>query len=294
MSRLLQLPSWWPAAPEVPARRAAGEVLLCARDVRVVHGDRPPHHGKVAVDGVDLDVRAGELVALVGPNGAGKSSLLRALSGDHHSGSTSGAVEVDGRALGEWRPGDLAMRRAVLPQAVAVGFPFTGHEVVAMGRSPWARTELADRDDEVVTAVLDEVEALHLADQPVTTMSGGERARVALARVLAQCAQLLLLDEPTAALDLHHAEHVFEVLRRRVALGDAVVVVVHDLGTAAAHADRIVLLDAGRVVADGPVAEVVTPDLLSRTYRHPIDVLPHPRTGVPVVVPERRAAVPAG
>jgi iron complex transport system ATP-binding protein len=286
IARGARSPRWWPTAPQVPGRRPAGEVLLRARGVRVVHG------GHVAVDGVDLEVRAGELVALVGPNGAGKSSLLRALSGDHHSGA-AGRVTVDGVALADWAPGDLARRRAVLPQAVAVGFPFTGDEVVAMGRAPWARTAEAELDDVVVASALAELECTHLADQPVTTMSGGERARVALARVLAQSAQLLLLDEPTAALDLHHAEHVLAVLRRRTADGDAVVVVVHDLGAAAAHADRIVLLDAGRVVADGPVTEVLTPDLLSRTYRHPIDVLAHPRTGAPVVVPDR-APRPSG
>jgi iron complex transport system ATP-binding protein len=230
-------------------------------------------------------VRAGELVALVGPNGAGKTTLLAALAGD--VGRAAGRVEVDGAALEGWTPLDLARRRAVLPQQVQLGFPFLVEEVVAMGRSPWAGTDAEARDAAAVAAALQEADVAHLVGRRFPTLSGGERARVALARVLAQSTQLVLLDEPTAALDVHHQEVVLAALRRRVDGGAGVVVVLHDLDLAAAHADRVVVVARGRVAADGPPAAVLTGPRLSDVYAHPIEVLPHPRTGAPLVVPAR-------
>ena len=272
------------AGPEVPPAVPHGEELLSARGLSVAHGER-----EVLRD-VELQVRAGELVALVGPNGAGKSTLLGALTGDLHP--SDGQLRCFGRDLGEWSPGDLARRRAVLPQQVTVSFPFTVHEVVRMGRAPWARTHLAAEDDRAVLESIAAVDLAHLASRPFTTLSGGERARAALARVLAQQAQLLLLDEPTAALDLHHQELVFELLVRRVADGAAVVVVVHDLALAAAFADRVLVLEQGRIAADGPPRDVLTAGLLSRVYRHDLTVVAHPLDGSLLVAPSRRA--PAG
>lgn len=129
--------------------------------------------------------------------------------------------------------------------------------------------------------------AVALADRQLPTLSGGERARAALARVLAQEAPVLYLDEPTAALDLHHQELVLGLARARAAVGVGVVVVLHDLALAGAHADRVVVLSEGRIVADGPPAEVFDEDLLSAVYHHPIEVVPHPRTGAPLVMPRR-------
>ena len=267
------------APADAPVARAAGEVLLAATGLVVHLG------GREVLSGVDVDVRAGELVALVGPNGAGKSTLLAALAGDVPA--SAGTISVDGAPLDAWSPLDLARRRAVLPQQVQVTFPFLVEQVVAMGRSPWAGTDAEDDDEAVVAESLREADAAHLVGRTFPTLSGGERARVALARVLAQRAQLLLLDEPTAALDVHHQELVLRALRARVAAGAAAVVVLHDLGLAAAHADRVVVIADGRVDADGPAHEVLTGDRLSRVYAHPIEVLPHPRTGVPLVIPER-------
>jgi iron complex transport system ATP-binding protein len=208
--------------------------------------------GRSVLADVDVEVRAGELLALVGPNGAGKSTLLAALVGD--VAPCAGSVLVEGRAPGAWSHVELAMRRAVLPQHVAVSFPFEVRDVVRMGRSPWAGTAREDDDDEIVRAALAAADVTDLRRRRVPTLSGGERARVALARVLAQDTQLLLLDEPTAALDVHHQELVFDVARARVRQGDGVVTVVHDLGLAAAHADRVALLAQGRLVAAGPPA----------------------------------------
>ncbi|MFF2083457.1 heme ABC transporter ATP-binding protein [Nocardia sp. NPDC058176] len=268
--------------PDVPARPDLGTVTLRAADLTVRRGSRT-----VLAD-VDFQVAAGEIVALVGPNGAGKSSLLAALAGELEP--TAGTVKLEGHALSHWTHADMARRRAVLPQAHSVGFPFTAREVVAMGRSPWLHTPAAARDDELIDAALDATDVAHLAARIFPTLSGGERARVALARVLAQDTATVLLDEPTAALDIGHQEAVLRLAAARAAEGAAVVVVVHDLGVAAAYADRVTVLDAGRVAADGPPRDVLTHELLTDIYRHPVDVFDHPTTGAQLVLPERPKA----
>ena len=275
-----------PRGIDVPARRPVGAVLAEARQVHVTLGSTR------VLAGVDLIARAGEVVALVGPNGAGKSTLLGALTGDLRP--EAGEVLVDDQALDAWSHTELALRRAVLPQQVTVTFPFTVTDVVQMGRAPWARTPAADLDEIAVRAALADADVAHLADRHVPSLSGGERARVALARVLAQATQLLLLDEPTAALDVHHQELVLSIVRSRVADGDGAVVVLHDLGLAAAYADRVAILADGRVVADGPPDAVLTPDLLTAVYQHQIDVIRHPTTGALLVLPRRPTPAPRG
>ncbi|MEV0684868.1 heme ABC transporter ATP-binding protein [Nocardia sp. NPDC050378] len=265
--------------PDVPARPEPGTVTLRATDLTVRRGER------TVLEDVDFRVAAGEIVALVGPNGAGKSSLLAALAGELEP--TSGTVKLEGHALSHWTHADKARRRAVLPQSHTVGFPFTAREVVAMGRAPWLHTPAADRDDELIAAALAATDVTHLAARTFPALSGGERARVALARVLAQDTATLLLDEPTAALDIGHQEAVLRLAADRAAEGAAVVVVVHDLGVAAAYADRVTVLDEGRVAADGPPREVLTRDLLTKIYRHPVDVFDHPVTGLQLVLPDR-------
>ncbi len=233
--------------------------------------------------GVDVTVRAGEVLALVGPNGAGKSTLLGALAADLPA--ARGVVRIFGRPATGWTAPELALRRAVLPQSATLSFPFPVEEVVRMGRAP--HTASPDEDDGVVAEAMAATEVTAFAARPFSALSGGERARVALARVLAQRAPLLLLDEPTAALDLKHQELVLRLCRDRARAGDAVVVVLHDLGLAAAYAHRVALLCAGRVAADGPSGEVFSEALLSRVYDQPVEVLPHPRTGAPLVIPRR-------
>ncbi len=273
-------------AHALPDVVAPGAVTLRARGLGIRRRGASAATGRRVLDAVDFDVVAGQVVALVGPNGAGKSTLLAALAGELPP--REGIVELDGIPLDRWTPLDMARRRAVLPQSHTVGFPFTAREVVEMGRAPWARTDLADRDDEIVDAALTAADVGHLAARPFPTLSGGERARVALARVLAQDTTTLLLDEPTAALDLGHQEAVLALAIERAAAGAAVVVVLHDLGIAAAYADRVAVLDAGRIAADGPPREVLTTDLLSRVYRHPVEVFDHPVTGAQLVLPVRR------
>ncbi|OKJ76543.1 heme ABC transporter ATP-binding protein [Streptomyces sp. CB02460] len=261
----------------VPAGKPAAEVSC----LRVRLG------GRQVLDSIDLTAYAGEVLALVGPNGAGKSTLLAALAADLPA--ESGAVRIDGRPVTDWSAPELALRRAILPQTAALAFPFPVEEVVRMGRAPWAGTDRADEDDPAVAEAMAATEVTGFAGRPFSALSGGERARVALARVLAQRAPLLLLDEPTAALDLRHQELVLRICRERAAAGDAVVVVLHDLGLAAAYADRAAVLHEGRIALAGPPGEVFSGELLGRVYRQPVEVFPHPRTGVPLVVPDRTA-----
>ncbi|MFF2040250.1 heme ABC transporter ATP-binding protein [Kitasatospora sp. NPDC058170] len=263
----------------VPERPLLGAELLTAEAVRLAVG------GRELLAGASVRVTAGEVLALLGPNGAGKSTLLSVIAGDLPP--TGGEVRLRGRPLADYRTVELARHRALLPQSAALSFPFPAGEVVRMGRAPWAGTAAAAEDEAVIAEVMAATDSTAFAERPFTALSGGERARVALARVLAQRTPLLLLDEPTAALDLRHQELVLRVARERAAAGDAVVVVLHDLSLAAAYADRVVLLRAGATVADGPVAEVLRAPLLSEVYGHPVEVLPHPRTGVPLVLPER-------
>ncbi|MEV0220538.1 heme ABC transporter ATP-binding protein [Streptomyces sp. NPDC050704] len=272
----LRLPG---ARPTPPAPVNPGDVLAEAEALHVRLGARE------VLTGVDVTARAGEVLALVGPNGAGKSTLLGALAADLPA--AEGVVRVHGRPASAWSAHELALRRAVLPQSAALSFPFTVEEVVRMGRAPWAGTAGEDEDDAAVAEAMAATEVTGFAPRPFAALSGGERARVALARVLAQRTRLLLLDEPTAALDLRHQELVLRVCRERAGAGDAVVVVLHDLGLAAAYADRVVILRDGRAVADGPPAGIFTDRLLSDVYRQPVEVFPHPRTGAVLVAPVR-------
>ena len=258
---------------------------LTARGVVVRYGPT------TVLDGVDLDVRSGELLALVGPNGAGKSTLLGVLAGDLEP--TDGKVEVLGRPLAQWRLGDLARERAVLTQEQRVAFPFPVEDVVRMGRSPWRNRPEEDRDEECVADAMATADVTDLADRRFGLLSGGEKTRTSFARVLAQHTGIVLLDEPTTALDLGHQETVLGRARADADAGRAVVVVLHDLSLAAAYADRVVLLHGGRVAAEGPPADVLTAPLLSDVYDHPVSVLRHPATGELLVLPDRRAPLEA-
>jgi iron complex transport system ATP-binding protein len=239
--------------------------------------------GITVLDGVTIDVVEGEVLVLVGPNGAGKSTLLGVLSGERPP--TRGAVSLDGRELGAIRHGELARLRSVLTQENTVSFPFRVSEVVAMGRSPWARTTESRNDIAAVAAALDAADVAHLAHRRYTSLSGGEKARVSLARVLAQGARTIFLDEPTASLDLRHQEDVMRIARRLAEQGRAVVVVLHDLTLAGAYADRLALISNGRLEAVGTPAHVLSEERVERVYGLPVQL--HLVGGKPVVVPLR-------
>ncbi len=263
----------------LPSRVTAGDVVCAADSVVLTRG------GRHLLDKVSLEVRAGEVLALLGPNGAGKSTLLSVLSGD--LAPDGGAALFGGRPITDWSLIDLSRRRSVLLQENQLLFPFTVHQVVEMGRAPWRRTPLEDDDNEAIAESIAAADIAHLGNRRVPSLSGGERARTAFARVMAGRTGVLMLDEPTAALDLGHQEAVLGLARERAAAGDAVLVVLHDLNLAAAYADRIALLRDGRIAALDTPERVLTAEIVSDVYRTPVEVIPHPVTGMGIVMPRR-------
>ena len=249
--------------------------MLEMRDVSVALG------GRTIVADASLSVSAGELVAVVGPNGAGKTTMLRAAAGLV---AATGRVTIDGRALADLSLRDRATRVAYLPQGHVFHWPLPVADVVALGRLPrGAGADLSEADRAAVVRAMAETGTAQYAERAVTTLSGGERARVALARVLATEAPLILADEPTASLDPRYQIAVIEMLRRHAGRDGAVVAVLHDLALAARHADRAVVVEDGRIVADGPPRAVLTPDRLAATFGIRADVIDvH---GSPVIVP---------
>ncbi len=240
--------------------------------------------GKALVSKVELDLRPGEMLAIVGPNGAGKSTLCALLAGDLPP--MEGDVEVCGRAVRAAKPAALARLRSMLSQQTPLRFPFTAREVALMGRHPhiprWrspAETDFALAED-----AMQNTQVLHLAERLYPTLSGGEQRRVSLARVLAQDAPVVLLDEPTAALDIGHQQLVMSLCRQLANDGRAVLAVLHDLNLAGAYADRVMVMSEGAVAAVGTPEEVLCPDLLSAVFHQQVMVMRHPQTDKPVVL----------
>jgi len=229
---------------------------------------------------IHLGFAPGTLTALVGPNGAGKSTLLAVASGDVEA--DAGQVILHDRPIAHWKAMALARERAVMPQDHAVRFAFSVEEVVAMGRLPHAADPV--RDAARVDQALEQAEMARLRRREVQTLSGGEAARATFARVLAQDTPLLLLDEPTAALDLRHQERTLRTVRGLADEGACVIVVLHDLNLAAGYANRIVLLEQGRVAADGTPDQVLTREHIELVYQQSVVVLRHPLRDVPLVV----------
>ena len=259
------------------------------------------YHGPPVLRGMSLSAGPGELVGLVGPNACGKTTLLRVITRVVAAGG--GSV----RLLGDdWRTlshAELARRVAVVPQNASLPEGFSAAQVVLMGRTPHLRLLQSEGRDDLAMArqALEQTDALALAHRTAHQLSGGERQRVVIARALAQEAPILLLDEPTAHLDIGHQVAVMDLARhlcRRRRL--AVVAAMHDLTLAALYCDRLVLMDGGAVLAEGSPIEVLKPHILEQAYSARVAVLAHPATGRPVVVPldaesaERLAGPTAG
>jgi iron complex transport system ATP-binding protein len=227
--------------------------------------------GRVLLQDVSLQLRPGELLAVLGPNGAGKSSLLRILSGE--LAPSSGEMLINGQSL-DLTPCHVQARlRAVMPQADRLNFPFTVAEVVLLGRTPHASHNGSAQDERIAQEALAAVDALPLAARDYTTLSGGERQRIQLARALAQIwasdadtPRYLLLDEPTASLDLAHQHGVLRLLNRFKQRNIGVLAVLHDLNLAARYADRVALLHGGRLVSCGSPLEVLDEHRLGEVY----------------------------
>jgi iron complex transport system ATP-binding protein len=242
---------------------------------------------KILLDDVSLRIAPGESVALVGPNGAGKSTLLRVLSGE--MAASGGSVKLKGRNPRSYASGALANERAVLSQDISVSFPFLVREIVRMGAGENSGAAV----DMLVDAALAEVDLGGFPDRVIGTLSGGEQQRVHFARVLVQLAYgerkrgpgILLLDEPTASLDLRHQLDIVAAARRRAAAGTTVVTILHDLNLAALLAERIIMLGNGRVVADGTAQDTITEVTLSSVFGVVSAVSQIPRDTIPFVLP---------
>jgi heme transport system ATP-binding protein len=256
--------------------------VLAATSVTVSIG------AKTLLDAVSLVLAPGEVVALVGPNGAGKSTLLRVLSRD--LAPRRGTIHLKGRGLASYHPRELALHRAVLSQNVGVTFPFTVAEIVQMGAGDRSGRHI----DDLVEAALAEVDLSDFHDRVITTLSGGEQQRTHFARVLVQIAcgeaahgpGVLLLDEPTASLDLRHQLDIARSTRRRADRGVAAVVILHDLNLATLFAERIVVLDRGGVARDGAAGDTITDDMLAQVFGIAAGVGRVPAPGVPFVLPQ--------
>jgi iron complex transport system ATP-binding protein len=244
------------------------------------------YNGTPVLAGIDLDVAPGEWLVVVGPNGAGKTTLLRALAGVMPAG---GDIVLGDRRLDDLRRRDIAARVAVVPQTPVVPDGVTVFDYVMLGRTPyipyWGIEGPSDR--ERVTTVLARLDLEEFAGRPVSSLSGGERQRAVLARALAQDASILLLDEPTTALDLGHQQQVLELvdgLRHEVGL--VVISTMHDLTFAAQFGDRVLLLVGGKVVAEGLPERVLQADVVAKHFGATVEVI-EGRDG-PVVLPVRR------
>ncbi|TCW15226.1 iron complex transport system ATP-binding protein [Raoultella sp. BIGb0138] len=244
--------------------------------------------GRRLTDDVSLTLAGGEIVAILGPNGAGKSTLLRQLTG--YLKPHSGRCALLGKPLAEWSISELAKRRAVMRQNSQMAFPFRVQEVIRMGRHPYRTHHSAD-ETEYIMALCG---CRELASRDYRRLSGGEQQRVQLARLLVQLwepvpsAKWLFLDEPTSALDIHHQQHLFRLLRQLVRERQFnVCCVLHDLNLAARYADRVVLMEKGRVVDNGQPQAVLKQRALNALYGADITVLNDPSSHSPLIVLDR-------
>ena len=259
--------------------------LLELTDVAVCLG------GREVLDGVSLEVRPGEMLGLVGRNGAGKTTVVRVASGVWAP--RRGGVSLGGRDLSAWSRRELARRVAVVPQQTTVPFPFRVAEVVLMGRTPHLGPLRFEGREDAVRAeeAMERLGIASLAERSVLELSGGERQLTMVARALCQDAELILLDEPTAFLDLEHRLEVLAVVKELTARGRGALVVSHDLGLVARFCDRMAILASGRVLADGSPGRVLAPELLREGFGIEAEILAA-SDGSPVVVPRKAAPRP--
>jgi iron complex transport system ATP-binding protein len=260
--------------------------MLKIQSLSVSYGTRRVLHE------VSFNVQSGEVLALIGPNGAGKSTLIRAVSGVI---PYSGHIRTNGDDFASLSAMQRAKYIATVPQAVALPPAYTVWETVLFGRTPHLGFlgQPSQKDEEIARQSLTRVSALPFADRPVGELSGGEQQRVLLARALCQSTPILLLDEPTAHLDLQYQVGLLELVHE-LAHRDklAVLVALHDLNLAAHYADRIALMVAGNIKAMGSAKEVLQPDLIQEAYCLPVQVVKHPFLDIPLILPDKKDQTP--
>jgi iron complex transport system ATP-binding protein len=250
--------------------------VIAVRGVTVRRGSRE------IVRDVSLSIRAGEHIAMIGPNGAGKSTLLNVISGD--IAVDPGDVLLLQNPVSQMNTGTRARIRAVYSQSSLPRSEFLARDVVAMGRRPLPVERRVD-DDMAIARAMAQTETKHLANRQCSTLSEGERARVSIARIMAQEAPLILLDEPTAALDVRHQHLIMHRMRAIAQVGGAVVSIVHDINLALLYADRVAVMRRGELVAFDTPATIANEALLRDVFECPMTVVPHPTQPVPMIVP---------
>lgn len=244
---------------------------------------------RAILDRVDLTVGPGEIVALVGPNGAGKSTLLRAISGEVRL--VEGKIAISGRPLDDFSPRELAQHRAVLSQHTNVSFDFSVEEIVVMGADDARPPSWISN---AARTVMERCDILHLSDRPVTRLSGGEQQRVHFARAMLQLLSaddrckpgLLLLDEPTASLDLNHQLRMVEIVRDIAREGTGILLVIHDLNLTAMLASRVAMMKAGKIIAVGRPDDVIREDIMGDVFDVSNAVRVAPEAPMPFVLPQ--------
>jgi iron complex transport system ATP-binding protein len=244
------------------------------------------YNGHEVLRDISLDIEAEEFVGLIGPNGSGKTTLLKLMEGILQP--REGEILVKGSPVEEMKRRDLARIMAVVPQEPPAVFPFLVQEVVLMGRAPHLETWQLEgkRDYEIVTRAMEMTDTLHLADRPMDRLSGGERQRVLIARALAQEPQIILLDEPTAFLDIRHQVEFFNLIKSlNMDQGLTVLAVTHDINLASLYCQRIILLGEGQIRVIGRPHDVVTEEHMQAVYHTPVFVDRHPIIGLPRVTP---------
>ncbi len=253
------------------------------RELLQVQGLTAGYDGRPVLRGVSLTAHAGEMVGIIGPNGAGKSTLLKTITGVVRP--ISGDVRIAGRDRAAFKLNELARTVAYVPQAEPTLFEFSVRDVVLMGRHPYVGLSSALDDFEAADRAMTATDIVHLSERPVTALSGGEHRRVILARAIAQQPSLMLLDEPTAHLDMTHQTDVLSLLVRMTrSEGLCAVAALHDLNAASEYCDRLVLIASGRVLADGPPDDVLRSRQLRDAYGADFHVVPNPISGRPLVL----------
>ncbi len=255
--------------------------MISVRDLRCTY-----RGGVVALDGVSIEAAAGTITGIIGPNGSGKTTLIKSMAGFLMP--DRGTVTIEGRPLADVAPRERARIIAYVPQSTDIPFPFTVLEVVLMGRSPYLKPfALEGRGDVTLAAqIMEETEIHAFAHRRIQELSGGERQRAVLARALVQGARIMLLDEPTASLDLRHKVMFYHILKRRcVERNMTVIAAMHDINLASLFCDRLVLLDGGRVAAYGNPIEVLNEETLRHVFRVGISVINNGVSNTPFILP---------